>query len=182
MAGRHLVFRNYSLRAVSVGSTLLFCSLMFATLPRLPGAFAAAVAVLGAGLVLGCRGIALDRSSGRVFEWWGPSVPLWRRDIPVEGFSHVGVHEEWDEYQNDSRPYQRSYSTHYTVKLQRPAASWDPHEPDQVMMLNLRRFTKLERARKVGREVAGILSLPLEDYTADPNAAPSQRARPMHGR
>ncbi|MFW6163344.1 MAG: hypothetical protein ACODAJ_11295 [Planctomycetota bacterium] len=105
-----------------------------------------AFAVAGAVLVFGRGGRILDRRRDRLTTWWGPLVPLRRKERALGGFEKVQIAREERESKNTVR-------TVYPVRLAGAGA-----EPATIQTPDQR-----EEAVALAEELAGFLGLPVGD-------------------
>ena len=71
--------------------------------------FGGVFTAVGAGLVFGRSGIVLDRSRGKIVQWWGLLVPMKRRETLLEAVRHVEMNfSEGDSDSADTWPVRLS--------------------------------------------------------------------------
>jgi hypothetical protein len=107
--------------------------------------FGGVFTTVGAGLVFGRSGIIIDRTRGRIVQWWGLLVPMKRTETMLDGISHVEMNfSEGDSDTTDSWP----------VRL---SGEGIPKSIDVAHPLS---FTE---ARRVAEELSRFLRKPLAD-------------------
>jgi len=109
--------------------------------------FGGVFAVVGAGLVFGRKGLTLDRRKGLMVEWWGPMLPLKRKEQVLDAFKRVSIVKNSGD--SDS-------PTTYPVKL----------EGDAIQEVVLFHPTDYQEARRFAEELARFLSRPLADFSS----------------
>ncbi len=71
--------------------------------------FGGVFTTVGAGLVFGRSGIIIDRTRGRIVQWWGLLVPMKRTETMLDGIGHVEMNfSEGDSDTADSWPVRLS--------------------------------------------------------------------------
>ena len=109
--------------------------------------FGGVFTLVGGGLVFGRKGLTLDRRRGLLVEWWGPLVPLKRKEHLLDKVKRVSLSK--NSGGSDS-------PTTYAVKL----------EGDTIQDIALFAPTDYQEARRSAEDLSRFLSRPLADFSS----------------
>lgn len=107
--------------------------------------FGAVFAAAGTGLILGRKGVTLDKRTNRAVSWWGLMVPMKSTVIPLDSLTQVEITRE-------IRRSDKSSQTVYPVRAEHTGGA-----------LSIMETQDYQAARKEAEEVAKFLGLQLSD-------------------
>ena len=103
--------------------------------------------LVGGGLVFGRKGLSLDRRKGVMVEWWGPMVPLKRKEQVLDNVKRVSLCKNSGDSDSPAT---------YPVKL----------EGDAIQDVAIFAPTEYQEARRFAEELSRFLSRSLADFSS----------------